>query len=144
MNRQAASTVFPAKARAPAAPRPMQVTRKALVPLPHHHGVAALVAPGRSLANIVGAPLSSMQACRKGLTIKVVPDMRVRAYVRASVRACVRACVRVYICATVRERARAHVVCFHVPLTRWVKVTRPDPKPSAPKHTPSTISGGLT
>ena len=82
VNRLAANTVFPAKARAPAAPRPMQVTRTALVPLPHHHGVAALVALARSLANIVGAPLSSMQACRKGLTIKVVPDMRVRACVR--------------------------------------------------------------
>ena len=127
MNRLAANTVFPAKARAPAAPRPMQVTRTALVPLPHHHGVAALVALARSLANIVGAPLSSMQACRKGLTIKVVPDMRVRACVRA-----------------VRERERAHVVCFHVPFTRWVKVTHPDPKLSAPKHTPSTLTDGLT
>ena len=127
VNRLAANTVFPAKARAPAAPRPMQVTRTALVPLPHHHGVAALVALARSLANIVGAPLSSMQACRKGLTIKEVPDMRVRACVRA-----------------VRERERAHVVCFHVPFTRWVKVTRPDPKLSAPKHTPSTLTDGLT
>ena len=89
--------------------------------------LAALVALARSLANIVGAPLSSMQACRKGLTIKVVPDMRVRACVRA-----------------VRERERAHVVCFHVPFTRWVKVTRPDPKLSAPKHTPSTLTDGLT
>ena len=88
VSRSAASTVFPAKTRAPAASPPMEVTRTALVPLPHHHGVAALVALGRSLANIVAVPLSSMQACRKGLTIKVVPDMRVRACARAHVYLC--------------------------------------------------------